>query len=161
SGFQSAQFRCIEFVCGLKNERHLQNYGPGTEERAELERRLAGTTVGESFYDLLRRRGFDLPAGSGPDDDRASEQRVRALTGLYHNPDRHYDLYLLAEALVEFDQMFSLWRLHHIEMVERMIGSKRGTGGSEGVAYLRNTLNHKFFPELWALRNLLSPRSSR
>lgn len=159
SGFQSVQFRCIEFVCGMKNERHLKNYEPGSDERAELERRLAGTTVGESFYDLLRRRGFDLPAGAGPGDARASEQRVRELTHLYHDPDRHYDLYLLAEALVEFDQMFSLWRLHHIEMVERMIGSKRGTGGSEGVAYLRNTLNHKFFPELWALRGRLSPRS--
>lgn len=159
SGFQSFQFRCIEFVCGAKNARHVENYDAGSMERAELERRLLEPTVGECFYELLRRRGFDLPTGAGPDDAAAHEERIRELTRLYHDPDEHYDLYLLAETLVEFDEMFSLWRLHHIQMVERMIGSKPGTGGSEGVAYLRTTLDRKFFPELWELRSHLSARS--
>jgi tryptophan 2,3-dioxygenase len=164
SGFQSAQFRAIEFTCGLKNPRHLEHYEPGTRERAELETRLTAPTLGESFYALLRRRGFDLPSGDGAvlvgADDPARERRVRELVRLYQHPDDHYSLYLLAEALVEFDEMFSLWRLHHVEMVERMIGSKPGTGGSEGVAYLRLTLGRKFFPELWELRSYLSTRSA-
>ncbi len=77
------------------------------------------------------------------------------LTRLYVETERHYDLYMLAEALVEFDQMFGLWRLHHVEMVERMIGAKPGTGGSEGVKYLRTTTGRRFFPELWELRSHL------
>jgi tryptophan 2,3-dioxygenase len=165
SGFQSAQFRAIEFTCGLKNPRHLDNYEPGTPERDELERRLAAPTVGQRFHALLRRHGFDLPesapvhsdGATPPADDPAREARARELVRLYQNPDAHYSLYLLAESLVDFDEMFSLWRLHHVEMVERMIGSKPGTGGSEGVAYLRRTLGRKFFPELWELRSYLSP----
>ncbi len=161
SGFQSTQFRAIEFVCGLRNETHLANHAEGSSEREELARRLQGPTVGESFYALLGRRGFALPTAGSDDGGRvARERRVRELTRLYQQTDDHYDLYLLAEALVEFDEMFSLWRLHHIAMVERMIGSKPGTGGSEGVAYLRKTLDRKFFPELWELRSYLSTRTA-
>ena len=163
SGFQSAQFRAVEFVCGLRSARHLEQYEPGTAEREELERRLAGPTLGEAFYALLRRRGFSLPESASSDGtgaDPARERRIRELIRIYQRPEAHYDLFLLAEALVEFDEMFSLWRLHHVAMVERMIGSKRGTGGSEGVAYLRRTLDRKFFPELWELRSYLSVKSS-
>ena len=81
------------------------------------------------------------------------------MLSVYQTPASHYDLYLLAEALIEFDEMFYLWRLRHVAMVERMIGAKPGTGGSEGVAYLRTTLDRKFFPALWELRSWLSPRS--
>jgi tryptophan 2,3-dioxygenase len=111
--------------------------------------------VGERFYAHLRRRGFALPEGA---DDETVERRTIELTRLYTRPETHYDLYMLAEALVEFDELFSLWRLHHVEMVERMIGAKPGTGGSEGVAYLQSTLRRKFFPELWRLRSYLSRR---
>jgi tryptophan 2,3-dioxygenase len=159
SGFQSAQFRAIEFVCGVKNERHLEDHASGSEDFEELKRRLKEPTVGESFYGLLRRRGFALPPDANGGDG-AHDRRVRELTRLYHQNDNHYDLYMLAESLVEFDEMFSLWRLHHVAMVERMIGSKPGTGGSEGVAYLRKTLDRKFFPELWELRSYLSARSA-
>jgi tryptophan 2,3-dioxygenase len=153
SGFQSVQFRCIEFLCGRKNARHLQYQEEGSPERASMERRLNEPTVGDRFYAHLRRRGFALPEGST---DEVREARARELTRIYLKPQAHYDLYMLAEALVEFDQMFDLWRLHHVEMVERMIGTKPGTGGSEGVSYLRQTIGHRFFPELWELRSYLS-----
>ena len=153
SGFQSAQFRALEFVSGLKDERHLEHYRAETPERGVLETRLAGETVMEAFYGMLRRAGFKLPAG---DDNK--ETRLRELLRIYQNPEKHFALYLLAEALVEYDEFFSLWRLHHVMMVERMIGAKPGTGGSEGVGYLRKTTERKFFPELWELRSYLSPR---
>jgi tryptophan 2,3-dioxygenase len=153
SGFQSAQFRALEFVSGLKDSRHLEHYREAGPERGVLETRLAGKTVLESFYGMLRRAGFKLPAG---DDNK--ETRLRELLRIYQNPEKHFALYLLAEALVEYDEFFSLWRLHHVMMVERMIGAKPGTGGSEGVGYLRKTTERKFFPELWELRSYLSPR---
>lgn len=152
SGFQSVQFRCIEFLCGRRDARHLEFHEPGSRERAMLEARLNGPALGERFHALLRRRGFDLPEG---EDAELHERRVIELTRLYLEPEQHYDLYMLAEALIEFDQMFELWRLHHVEMVERMIGAKPGTGGSEGVAYLRRTTGRRFFPELWELRSHL------
>lgn len=152
SGFQSVQFRCIEFLCGRKDPSHLAHHEPGSYEYRMLEERLSGPTMGERFYAHLRRHGFELPEGAEPE---VHERRVLELTDLYLHPEDHYALYLLAEALVEFDQMFGLWRLHHVEMVERMIGAKPGTGGSEGVAYLRTTTGRRFFPELWELRSHL------
>ncbi len=155
SGFQSAQFRSLEFVSGARDLRHLAHYAEGGSERAELERRAGQPTLNDVFYALLRRRGFVLPEG---EDQR--EQRVRELLRIYQRPDDHYDLFLLAEAMVEYDEFFALWRLNHIMMVERMIGSKPGTGGSEGVAYLRRTTDGKFFPELWELRSFLSNKGT-
>lgn len=156
SGFQSAQFRCLEAVCGVRNPKTLEQFGAGTPARASLEQRLAAPTIIDAFYQLLRARGFDLPAG---DEETIRDRRVRELVRIYQHPDDAYDLYMLAEALVEFDELFTLWRLHHVQMVERMIGSKPGTGGSAGVAYLRTTLDRKFFPELWELRSHLSPNA--
>jgi tryptophan 2,3-dioxygenase len=163
SGFQSSQFREIEFVSGLKEPRYLQYYEPATPERARLEARLAGPTLRDSFYDLLRRRGFDLPeGGADPEAPEASEAlednrraRVRELVRLYREVERHYDLFLLAERLMDYDELFSLWRLRHVQMVERVIGGRPGTGGSEGSQYLRSTTDRRFFPELWDLRNEL------
>ena len=153
SGFQSAQFRCLEAVCGVRNPATLKQFDEGTPARAALEERLARPTITDTLYQLLRKRGFDLPAG---DDQETRERRVRQLVRLYQQPETTYDLYMLAEALVEFDELFTLWRVHHVQMVERMIGSKPGTGGSAGVGYLRTTLDRKFFPELWELRTYLS-----
>ncbi|HEX5735197.1 MAG TPA: tryptophan 2,3-dioxygenase family protein [Blastocatellia bacterium] len=159
SGFQSAQFRELEFVSGLKERRYLNSYDEASGDRARLEARLDKPTLGDAFYDLLRRRGFDLPAG--PDDDEGDEPRktIRELMRIYQETERHYDLFLLAESLIEYDEMFSLWRLRHIKMVERMIGTKTGTGGSEGAAYLKKTLDRKFFPDLWELRTYLSKKN--
>jgi len=164
SGFQSAQFRELEAMAGIGNEAHLENFAPGSPERTALEARLRGPTLGQRFYALLRRRGFDLPeesaGGDAADAAERHDRRVRELARLYQHAEEHYSLYLLAEALVEFDAMFWLWRVHHVAMVERMIGAKPGTGGSEGVGYLRRTLERKFFPDLWELRSYLGVRAA-
>ena len=162
SGFQSFQFRELEYVSGLKEPRFLRNYDPESEERAKLESRLAQPTLADAFFALLRRRGFDLPdASTTADEDRAAvrQRRINELVRVYQDAEKHYALFLLAESLIEYDEMFSMWRLRHINMVERMIGSKTGTGGSEGAAYLRKTVDRKFFPELWELRSHLSKKS--
>jgi len=159
SGFQSSQFREIEAVSGLKDQRYLKSYEPGSDEYASVEARLRQPSLGDAFYELLGRRGFNLPADSGEDRDAAGgahEQRIRELIRIYRDAGQHYDLFLLAESLVEYDEMFTLWRLRHVKMVERMIGGRSGTGGSDGAAYLMKTVERRFFPELWELRNYLS-----
>ena len=158
SGFQSFQFRALEFVSGLKEPRYLGNYEQGSDERQQLTRRLEQPSLLEAFYDLLRRRGFDMPASTAAeagDADPAQQRRVRELLRIYEDSASFYDLFLLSENLVEYDEMFGMWRLRHVKMVERMIGSKTGTGGSEGAAYLKKTVERKFFPELWEVRNYL------
>ena len=152
SGFQSSQFREMEYLSGLKEKGYLKNYQPGSEERARLEARLAAPSLGDAYYGMLRRRGFNLP-----EDDK--ETRVRELLRIYEEAEQHYDLFLLTESLIEYDEMFALWRLRHIKMVERMIGSKTGTGGSEGATYLKSTVERRFFPELWELRTYMSKRT--
>ena len=111
-------------------------------------------------FALLRRRGFDTPASYAPRNakERRSNhgKRQRAAVEILTHPEQLNNEYQLAEALLEHDEYFSLWRSHHINMVERMVGTKRGTGGSEGVGYLRTTLDKRFFPELWEARTYLS-----
>ena len=159
SGFQSAQFRELEFVSGLKEPRFLQYYEQGSPERAALERRLAAPSLEDAFYGVLRRRGFDLPAdpegADGPAETEEHERRMRELLRIYRQMDDHYALFMLAESLIEYDQTFRLWRLRHVTMVERMIGDKPGTGGSTGAGYLRRSAERKFFPDLWELRSYL------
>jgi tryptophan 2,3-dioxygenase len=156
SGFQSFQFREIEYISGLKDARFLKNYEEGGEERRRLTARLAQPSVLDAFYALLLRRGFDLPADApGAENDSAHERRVRELLRIYEDAENYYGLFLLAESLIEYDEMFAMWRLRHVKMVERMIGTKSGTGGSEGATYLRKTVERKFFPELWEVRNYL------
>ena len=162
SGFQSMQFREIEFSSGLKDKETLRSFDQDEFARERLAARYHGPTLGEAFYALLRRRGLDAPA-----EDEALEkderqrlygQRTRAvLEVLTHFEDR-YEEFQLAESLLEHDEYFALWRSHHIKMVERMVGTKRGTGGSEGVGYLRTTLDKKFFPELWEARTYLDTK---
>ena len=162
SGFQSLQFREIECVSGLKDARFLKNYDPGSEERARLEARLSEPSLADAFYAMLRRHGFNLPeasANSGEPQEAARQERIRELKRIYQDAEKHYPLFLLTESLIEYDEMFSMWRLRHIKMVERMIGAKTGTGGSEGAAYLKKTVDRTFFPELWELRSYLSTKS--
>lgn len=157
SGFQSFQFREIEYVAGLKDPRFLKNYDEGSVERERLAVRLTQPSVLDAFYGLLRRRGFDLPMDDPNDPTNAAhDHRVYELRRIYENAEKHYGLFLLAESLIEFDESFSLWRLRHVKMVERMIGTRTGTGGSEGAGYLRKTVERQFFPELWEVRNYLS-----
>lgn len=160
SGFQSMQFREIEFSSGLRDERILKEFAKDDFAHERLQTRMKAPTLGEAFFSFLRRHGFDAPADTASvnDEVRRSNQkkRAQAVVEILTHPEKLYKEYQLAEALLEHDEHFSLWRSHHIKMVERMVGTKRGTGGSEGVGYLRTTLEKKFFPELWEARTHLS-----
>ena len=146
SGFQSAQFREIEFLCGAQKTGYLTFLEPTSAERLRLEKRLAEPTLYDALKSLLARRGY---ATSTP------EELIASYKSIYEDAERRYDLYLLLEDFIEFDERFLLWRGRHVRMVERMIGMKPGTGGSLGVDYLEKTLSKKFFPELWAVRTEL------
>ncbi len=162
SGFQSMQFREIEFSSGLKDAGVLRGFAQDDFARKRLETRMRAPSLSEAFSALLRRRGFDTPASDDPRDEKErrsnSGKRQRAMCEILSHPDKLNQEYQLAEALLEHDEYFSLWRSHHIKMVERMVGTKRGTGGSEGVGYLQKTLDKKFFPEIWEARTFLSTK---
>jgi tryptophan 2,3-dioxygenase len=143
SGFQSMQFREIEFSSGLKDEGILREFQGDPFAFDRLRSRMDRPSLAEAFYDVLGRRGFD------------TSQRAQAILEILTHFETRYEEFQLAEALMEHDEYFSLWRSHHIKMVERMVGAKRGTGGSEGIGYLKTTLDKKFFPELWEARTYL------
>lgn len=163
SGFQSMQFREIEFSSGLKDEHILRAFGNDAFASERLAARFAHPTLADAFFGLLRRRGLDAPADAPTDKGHVDEderklrygKRTRAVLELLTHFEERYEEFKLAEALLEHDEYFSLWRSHHIKMVERMVGAKRGTGGSDGIGYLRTTLDKKFFPELWEARTYL------
>ncbi len=146
SGFQSAQFREIEYLCGARASASARFLEPTSAERAQLDRRLAEPSLYDALKRLLARSGFAVDS---------SETLLQTFKTIYERSDVHYALYLLLEEFIEFDERFLLWRGRHVRMVERMIGMKPGTGGSLGVAYLQKTLDKKFFPELWEVRTLL------
>jgi tryptophan 2,3-dioxygenase len=156
SGFQSTQFREFEFACGLKDESFLNFFTEGTPEYQRLQNRLREPGLPDALFALLRRRAFDTPEKTPNESPETYHRRVASLMSIYQEAEKNYDLFLLAESLIEFDEAVILWRLRHVKMAERMIGSKIGTGGSEGVAYLQSTTTQKFFPELWELRTYLS-----
>ena len=145
SGFQSHQFREMEFLSGMKDATTLPHLKLTDEERARLERRLVEPDLRDAFDQVLRHEGFPIPKVT----------RVEALKEIFSRPESHYDLYTLCEAMIEYDENFQLWRYHHVLMVERMIGHKMGTGGSAGVGYLATTLKKRCFPELWEVRTHL------
>jgi len=149
SGFQSYQFRELEWISGMKSQMGLDQLHISPDTRKELEARLDEPDLRECYDVLLRNAGFDVPEGKG---EETSATRLKALETIYADADKHYDLYNLAEAMIEYDENFMLWRRHHVLMVERMIGHKRGTGGTEGVAYLATTLQKRCFPDLWEVR---------
>src|SRR5215475_9477630 len=160
SGFQSMQFREIEFSSGLKDQSILREFATDAFANERLQTRLNGPTLADCFYLVLQRRGLNAPPT--PADADAAEQkatyeaRTRAVLEILTHFEERYEEFQLAEALLEHDEYFSLWRSHHVKMVERMVGAKRGTGGSEGIGYLKTTLDKKFFPELWEARTYLS-----
>jgi tryptophan 2,3-dioxygenase len=160
SGFQSMQFREIEFSSGLKDQSVLRESESDEFAHGRLQARMQAPSLGDTFYALLRRRGFDAPADDTPRDEKERRRpygkRVRAVRDILSDFEKYEEEFALAEALLEHDEWFSLWRSHHIKMVERMVGAKRGTGGSEGIGYLRTTLDKRFFPELWEARTYLS-----
>jgi tryptophan 2,3-dioxygenase len=148
SGFQSVQFREIEVLSGLRDARLLANLSETEDERVGLERRLSEPTLWEAFCDLLDASGLPMPR---------SDENVRrdSLLAMARDRDKYGELFSLEEALLTHDELFALWRLRHVLMVERQIGSKAGTGGSSGASYLRTTLDKRFYPELWELRSHL------
>ena len=148
SGFQSVQFREIEFVSGLKDASYLDRVSESPEERARLVKRLAEPTLWDAYCTMLEARGLAMPA-----DD--VEARRSTLLKIARDREAYPDEYYMAEALLEHDQHFAVWRSRHVLMVERQIGTKSGTGGSTGAPYLRSTLNKRFYPELWDLRSYL------
>jgi len=162
SGFQSMQFREIEFASGLKQENLLNEFREDEFAYGRLQKRFAAPSLGDVFYAALRRRGLDAPAVGNAISEQERKagygKRVQAVLEILTHFEKRYEEFQLAEALMEHDEYFSLWRFHHIKMVERMVGTKRGTGGSEGVGYLRTTLDKKFFPELWEARTYLDTK---
>jgi tryptophan 2,3-dioxygenase len=146
SGFQSIQFREMEFMCGVQRTETLKHIQMTPEQRARLEARLQAPTLYDHVKSLLQRRGFATAT---------HDELIESLRQIYTNAAEHYDLYLLMEDLIELDERFLLWRGRHVRMVERMIGQRMGTGGSSGAQYLSGTLAHRFFPELWEVRSHL------
>jgi tryptophan 2,3-dioxygenase len=159
SGFQSMQFREIEFSSGLKDDAILRAFGGDEFATERLRARMDAPALGDEFFALLSRRGLDAPPDDAalPEEERRARYhaRVRAVLEVVTHFERRYEEYQLSESLIAHDEFFSLWRYHHVKMVERMLGTKKGTGGSEGVGYLRTTLDKKFFPELWEARTHL------
>ena len=137
SGFQSVQFREIEFLSGSKDPKYLARIEGTPDEMGRLKRRLDERSLGDAFDDLVERRGSP------------------SLLEIFRDRERYGDLFDLCEALLDHDEAFAHWRARHVLMVERQIGSKTGTGGSSGAQYLRSTLGKRFFPELWEVRSQL------
>ena len=156
SGFQSWQYRCIEFMLGNKNAAMLKPHA----HRPEIFDRVEATWRAPSLYDealrLLARRGLPVPASHTERDwtlaYEPSDAVVQAWLIVYRDPDAHWDLYQLGEELTDLEDAFRLWRFRHVTTVERVIGFKRGTGGTSGVGYLRKMLDVVLFPEIWRLR---------
>ncbi|HKI26977.1 MAG TPA: tryptophan 2,3-dioxygenase family protein [Candidatus Sulfotelmatobacter sp.] len=156
SGFQSEQFRELEFLCGLKDEKMLQYHRPTPEGHALLARRLREPSLRDVFFDALRGMGvLAQPAAHATERERF-DARARAVLSLYRDEHSHRDWIDVCERLTEFDELVVSWRLRHIQLVERTIGARMGTGGSAGSSYLKLTLDKKFFPELWEARTLLT-----
>lgn len=156
SGFQSLQFREFEFRLGLKDPVYFRFFQSRPALLARLKARMEEPDVRGAFYDLLRRQGFDIPPDANErerEGDAAATQAVeKALQPIYEDPKGHAALYALCESLMDVDEGLQLWREHHVRVVERIIGHKRGTGGSSGVEYLRSTTGKRVFPALWGVR---------
>jgi tryptophan 2,3-dioxygenase len=146
SGFQSIQFREIEFLSGVRRVEVMKHIQFDNNQRARLEKRLAEPSLYDHVKALLARRGFAVSS---------SEELIATFREIYTNESKYYDLYLLLEDLIEYDERLLLWRGRHVRMVERMIGHRHGTGGSSGAEYLAGTLSFRCFPELWDVRSYL------
>jgi tryptophan 2,3-dioxygenase len=156
SGFQSVQYRMLEFMLGNKHPQMVDVHKRDPKAHAALQSTLEAPSLYDEVLRLLSRRGYGIPENYLTRDFTepyvASKQVAGAWLGVYHNAEKDWDLYELAERLVDLDQKFQLWRCHHLKTVERIIGYKPGTGGTGGVSYLAKALELKFFPELWTIR---------
>ncbi|MGL6112217.1 MAG: tryptophan 2,3-dioxygenase [Rubrivivax sp.] len=156
SGFQSWQYRCIEFSLGNKNAAMLEPHAHRGDLLAHVQSAHAAPSLYDESLRLLARRGLPVPASHVERDwtlpYAASAEVEAAWLQVYRDPKRHWDLYQLGEELTDLEDAFRLWRFRHVTTVERIIGFKRGTGGTSGVGYLRKMLDVVLFPEIWALR---------
>jgi tryptophan 2,3-dioxygenase len=156
SGFQSWQYRCIEFSLGNKNAAMLQPHQHRADRLAQVEAALRAPSLYDEALRLLARRGLAVPATHTERDwtrpYEASAGVEAAWLEVYRAPQAHWDLYQLGEELTDLEDAFRLWRFRHVTTVERVIGFKRGTGGTGGVSYLRKMLDVVLFPEIWTLR---------
>jgi tryptophan 2,3-dioxygenase len=159
SGFQSWQYRCIEFSLGNKNAAMLKPHSHRADLLAQVEAAYRAPGLYDEALRLLARRGLPLPASHLHRDwtqpYAASSEVEAAWLQVYRDPARHWDLYQLGEELTDLEDAFRLWRFRHVTTVERVIGFKRGTGGTSGVGYLRKMLDVVLFPEIWTLRTAL------
>lgn len=156
SGFQSVQYRLLEYMLGAKKTGMLAAHDGAAAAQATLTEALARTSLYDEALRLLARRGFDIPADRLERDFTqpyaASPAVEAAWQAVYRDPDRWWDLYELAEKLVDLEYRVQLWRFGHLKTIERIIGFKRGTGGTAGVPYLAKVIDDVFFPELLAVR---------
>jgi tryptophan 2,3-dioxygenase len=156
SGFQSFQYRCIEFSLGNKNRTMLQPHAHSPERLAMVQAAFEAPSLYDEALRLMARRGIPVPQSHLERDwtqaYTASAEVEAAWLEVYRNPEKHWDLYQLGEELTDLEDAFRLWRFRHVTTVERVIGFKRGTGGTGGVSYLRKMLDVVLFPEIWTLR---------
>ena len=159
SGFQSVQYRRLEFALGNKNADMVRVHARDPEAHLQLSRALHAPSLYDEVLRLLSRRGYGIPAELLDRDFTeayvSSKAVAGAWLGVYHNAQKDWELYELAERLMDLDHKFQLWRFQHMKTVERIIGHKPGTGGTSGVSYLAKALELRFFPELWQVRTAM------
>ena len=159
SGFQSYQYRAVEFLLGAKDPAMLDVFGDDAAARAVLTAALERRSLYDEFLHLLARRGHPVPADVLARDPREPHQEderlVEVFRGIYDDPERNWDVYETCEELVDVEDNFQLWRFRHLKTVERTIGFRTGTGGTTGASFLRRVLDLTFFPELYAVRTAL------
>ncbi len=146
SGFQSTQFRELEFISGAKDEKMLNHFADDEFASQRLTKRFNEASLADEFWNLLQRKDFKV---------ESNVEKVQTIVEILTHPEKYADFFIMQDLLIEHDENIALWRYNHVLMVERMLGMKRGTGGSEGAGYLRTTLSKKFFPELWEARTYL------
>jgi tryptophan 2,3-dioxygenase len=158
SGFQSIQFREVEFLTGIRDASLMKYIELTSDDHVRLTRRLEEPSLRTTLFRLLARQGFavTVPDEEGNIEEGQREATMAELHRLYREPEKYFHLYTLTESLVEHDQNLLLWRFHHVRVVERLIGTKMGTGGSSGVEYLSSTLARRAYPMLWEARGRLS-----
>jgi tryptophan 2,3-dioxygenase len=163
SGFQSLQYRLIEFTLGNKNADMVAVFAHDPEAQADLVRTLESPSLYDEFLRYLHRRGHDIPADRVQRDwtvPHARDDRlIPVFQKIYEDIDSHWDAYALCEQLLDIEQSFQMWRFRHMKTVERIIGFRRGTGGSSGVGFLKQALELTFFPELLDVRTVLVAKS--
>lgn len=156
SGFQSAQYRTLEFLLGNKNRAMIAVFAHDPDIQQSLRQTLEGPSLYDVFLSYLARRGYAIPedllARDFSEPHRLNTELVKVFAGVYNSPEQQWGVYETCEELVDIEDTFQTWRFRHLKTVERIIGYKRGTGGSTGVAFLQRALSLTFFPELFAVR---------